>query len=761
MTRAMKSWGLVALASVAVATVAVAGVNVATVTQKHTRNATSISVQAYVTGDDDSNAVCRIFQRKDGVAAFDTGMVMVRRPGTRTHSGRILWLTPNDTADFYIEAVDGATIRSAVDTATIARVREHPSGGTNYYVNKATGSDTYDGASATFVSGTIGPKLTIQSAVSKLVSDNAASGSTVNVAIGEYHEAVTLSSGTNGRFFRLLGASRDSTIICAANPNVEVGRYDNSNAIAWTYRPDSPTTVDSVYKCYFPSAGGPADSTQLVVLGFGEQLQRKTSLAAMFADSMSHAGSGLQPLGEASGWFWLNDTLYVKSATGAVPSVTGNHFGYRDQPLYISARNWTVSTLTVRYGGAIRPDNTSTEATFKANALLTAGTPDLSLSGHAILLGTSGDAASYTAGTVINNCRFYGFNAAQVYGPNYGAAYTGVRADSVTVANCIFDGLTIGAMNYAAGKARSEEDVAATDIRGKNISVYNNYILGTFNGITSGTFLETDSTYGADCEYSYNTIRGLSDDSIELDVSCDINILVLRNTVRESSSGLSVVPAYRGPVFAFFNVFACTNRGAKLGGGNTAPVYWYHNTFYPDPTRTSTPFLAVEAVGGATQHNYFANNDFFSAPVATGTVSVLMPAVADSARIRTNEFNWNNYYCGSDSANNINTWAATTRTLATTKSGLSLEANGRASAGSTAAFESAASYNFRLTSAATREPSRGRRLTGINAAWGATRYALHPAWSTNAPDLGAYEFGYPVEEYIRRKSWTKRYIDRH
>ncbi len=63
-----------------------------------------------------------------------------------------------------------------------------------FYVNGATGNDLWDGASPTYISGTIGPKATIQNTL-----DNVASTSTVIVAPGIYQEELTISKSVNLR----------------------------------------------------------------------------------------------------------------------------------------------------------------------------------------------------------------------------------------------------------------------------------------------------------------------------------------------------------------------------------------------------------------------------------------------------------------------------------------------------------------------------------------------------------------------------------
>ncbi len=68
-----------------------------------------------------------------------------------------------------------------------------------------TGNDSWDGSSATWVSGTIGPKLTIKNA-----TGTATSGGTVRIANGTYNEnGISITSKT----LTVIGDNRDGTII--------------------------------------------------------------------------------------------------------------------------------------------------------------------------------------------------------------------------------------------------------------------------------------------------------------------------------------------------------------------------------------------------------------------------------------------------------------------------------------------------------------------------------------------------------------------
>ena len=60
---------------------------------------------------------------------------------------------------------------------------ETSSAASTLYVNNATGNDDWDGTSATYQGGTVGPKATIQNA-----TDTVDPEGTVNVASGTYYE---------------------------------------------------------------------------------------------------------------------------------------------------------------------------------------------------------------------------------------------------------------------------------------------------------------------------------------------------------------------------------------------------------------------------------------------------------------------------------------------------------------------------------------------------------------------------------------------
>jgi predicted outer membrane repeat protein len=114
--------------------------------------------------------------------------------------------TDNGVATATLTADEGtgtAHISAQLDSQTLNTVVEIET----LYVNGATGNDSWDGTSPTFISGTIGPMKTIQIAVNAITS-----GGKIYVAIGTYYEHITIPKSLS-----LIGANRDNTIIDGTN----------------------------------------------------------------------------------------------------------------------------------------------------------------------------------------------------------------------------------------------------------------------------------------------------------------------------------------------------------------------------------------------------------------------------------------------------------------------------------------------------------------------------------------------------------------
>ena len=687
----------------AIPALAHAATGISGITIRREPNLTSEAIQAIVSGDDDTTAVLRIFQRWKENASYDSGMVMVRRVGTHIHEGRILWMTPSRTAYFYVEGRDaGGDFTTPLMLARVDPIRPIISTGTAFYVDQRLGNDVWDGTVAGQSNGVSGPKRTITAALAALAaSPNAGRGGGVFVAPGEYHERLTLDFGTNGdhHFLEGDGTNRDSTIICGANPLVEQGLWAPGHPLAWTL------TQDSTYVTRFPGSlpgSSPGDSTQLVVLGWGEYLHRKTSLKAVLEDSTYTGLATSTNAGELSGWFWRNDSLYVKRGNGQSPAGLTLHTGYLDDLIDVRRRNWRIANLTLRFAGGLTGD-----PTHPAN-------PDPPLAGHGVAAGLVG----YSSGLVVDSCRFYGNNADAIYIVHNGI---GEHADSVTIAHNIVDGLTVGRMAYGAGKGRAEENVGQITVLSRAANIIDNFISGGFNGIELGpgdTIAgPRDSTWGSQTEIAYNTITGVADDGIELDTSHCINTLLFGNTIRDAGHGISFVPTYSGPTWVFYNTIANSREGGLKVGDGTRGIAWFaHNTI----TASNVGGCAVDGgPGGPVDNLHFRNNILIGRGAGSG-YTLWCKSQASSI---TNDFNYDLL----DSLYTIRlaTWGGEPLSFPSLQSKFGWEKNGlRAAAG----FVDSARFNWGLTPASA-AVGRGQRMTGVNTSLDGPRYKT-------APDIG-------------------------
>lgn len=682
-----------------------AGNGVSGITVRTEPNLSSVAVQAIVSGDDDSSAVLRLFHKWSGSAAgYDSGMRLVRRAGTNLHEGRILWMRPGRNALFYVQARDaGGDFTTPARLARAAGVRGTVASGPVFHVSQRVGHDGFDGTSPLPAGGLHGPTRTIGAALRLLAaSPDAGRGGGVLVAPGEYHEQLVLPGfGDNGpRFLAGDGSDPDSTILCGANPWVEQGQWAPGRPLEWSF------VGDSVWSTHFPGTtpgSSPGDSTQLVVLGWGEYLHRKTSFQALLDDSTWTGAPESGHEGERSGWWWANEFLYVKRANGGSPVGLRLHTGYLDQLVDVRGRGWRVADLTLRFAGG-----TTADPAHPAN-------PDPGLHGRGIVAGLNGPGG----GLVVDGCRFYGFNAHALY-VVHGAL--GYRADSVTVSRCIVDGLTVGRMAYGAGKGRAEEDASSVRLLARASSVHGNVFTNLFDGIQVGpgdpVRGPSDSTWGSQVEISGNRFADIADDAIELDTSHAINTLLLGNTIVRAGHGISQVPIYSGPVFAFHNVVADSRGGGiKVGGASTGIAWYVHNTV----TSTSPGGWALDGgAGGRVEQLHFRNNILAARGIRSG-FTVWGPSAAAAA---ANDFNYD--LLDSAWTRRLVRWGERDYSLPDLRSALGWEADGLVGP---PMFRDSASGDWSL---APESPARGRgmRFAGVNTSLDGPRYR-------GAPDMGA------------------------
>ena len=577
-------------------------------------------------------------------------------------------------------------------------IRQLVATGPVFYVNGTDGNDNNDGTKAR-------PKRTINAAMTALgASTNSGQNGGVFVAPGEYHERLLLDNttfATDGyaRFLEGDGTNPDSTIICGANQWAERGLYAPGKPLRW-----KSLGTDSIYFTPYPAATGPGDSLQTVVLGWGELLHRKTSLKALMEDSTYAYTAASTNQGEASGWWWSGDTLYVKRRNGRPPSGLVLHAGYLDDLVDVKRRNWRIANLTFRYAGG--RDNAGN--VYRADV-------DPGMNGHAIKAGLLASGS----GMVIDSCRFYGLNAAAIYVVHGAGGFT---ADTVTIANSKFDGLTIGWWGYGAAKSRAEEDANQIELDSRASMFTNNVVTGTFNGIgtSSGAGGPADSTGGSQCEIVGNTFKNLADDAIELDTSHSINTLVYGNRTDGAARAFSQAPTYSGPSFVFYNTFTGFGSGVKAAGGTTGIVRYQQNTL----TSTVDGSVAVDCSPGGTVEGMFYENNVLDG-VGNGVSTSQVRGPASGGSTTKNLFNWNM----TRSIPFPYEWNSVPMSLGTLQSSNNWEKNGLT--GVSAFVDSTrANYSVGPSSPAL---NRGRRITGVNTGLDGLRYR------GTAPEIGSEE----------------------
>ena len=170
--------------------------------------------------------------------------------------------------------------------------------GTQYlktYANAATGSDSYDGSSATFTSGLTGPKKTIQAAI-----DVTLSFGSIYVAPGTYNERISLSNGKS-----LVGSGAQRTIINAGGTGCTVTISGNCMVMYVTVTGGAP------YGSYV--GGG-------VYVGIEHQLYMDD---CTISGNTRGAGSG-NGANQGGGVCNLGGTVYLARCT-----ISGNQAGYQ------------------------------------------------------------------------------------------------------------------------------------------------------------------------------------------------------------------------------------------------------------------------------------------------------------------------------------------------------------------------------------------------------------------------------------------------
>lgn len=269
------------------------------------------------------------------------------------------------------------------------------------YVNNATGNDSWDGTSATYQGGTVGPKATIQNGTNT-VDD----GGTVNVADGTYLENLIIDKNVN-----LLGQSQTSTIIDANNAGHGLDIYLNLIVTLTNF---------SIINGNSALGGGIVNSADL------------TLTRCTFTDNTATSTD----FGEGGGAIYNRGTLNIADSTFTNNQARDGGAIYNYQgTCTVTDSSFTGNTATTVDGGAIESFTGTTlivdNCVFNQNTAA-----------------TGGGAIDNMGIGMVTNSQFMA-NSATIGG----AIYNNEEGSILTVINCDFTGNAATNTNYFGGAA--------------------------------------------------------------------------------------------------------------------------------------------------------------------------------------------------------------------------------------------------------------------------------------------------------------------
>jgi hypothetical protein len=224
---------------------------------------------------------------------------------------------------FCAKAAFAGTYWSASDEYTVP---DEPDGGETYYVDGTNGNDSWDGLAEIYVSGTTGPKATLNSLID---SDTDHRGRRILIRTGTYYESLTFTNGGS----KVYGTQESEREIWAAYGDGEVvieGRSLSQNLGEWS------VYSGSVYQSTMSSNPDGTYLRWLVVDDNYESYQMVANIGSVDND------------GE---WFYNASTkvLYVYQPSGVTLSTANILVGEDDAYGGSVIRLYTSSTTTPRY----------------------------------------------------------------------------------------------------------------------------------------------------------------------------------------------------------------------------------------------------------------------------------------------------------------------------------------------------------------------------------------------------------------------------
>jgi parallel beta-helix repeat protein len=399
------------------------------------------------------------------------------------------------------------------------------------YVNGTSGNDTYDGTSPTWVSGTIGPKKTIQNA-----SNSVDTSGTVNVASGTYNEHITI-----GKSLNLIGANPVNTIIDGTNN----GRPLTINA-----------PINVIIANFTIRNGASTDFGGAIYKYEGELTITNSNIIGNKVTNPGSDGGAIYNV--YGGLTIINSTLTGNNAT--VPGGDGANGGaiYNSDGT-VNIINSTLTGNTAQWGGgAIYNYNWGAVTITNSN-----------LSGNSLASTYSGGGAIYNYGAVtITNSTLNGNPYGAIY--NYGA---------VTITNSTLNGNPHGAIYNTAGYYDFFSFIVGTV----------NIINSTFTGNTryqggaicnSGTVTITGSNLSGNNALNGGAIYNYFDWSILPFTDHYNNIVTIINSTLTGNTAINPPDDSCGG--AIYNDGILTITGSTLSGNNATfggAIFNYFDTY--------------------------------------------------------------------------------------------------------------------------------------------------------------------------------------
>ena len=312
---------------------------------------------------------------------------------------------------------------------------------------------------------------------------------------------------------------------------------------------------------------------------------------------------------------------------------------------------------------------------------------------------------------------------------------------------CSFSSGHTQRFGYTASKGRVEEARNAVFGVGTYVTIRDNTVLNSFNGV--GLYgSKTNYSMSSDTDVEGNIIEHMADDAIEAESGHVVNLRVTNNKTKWVAHGISMAPIYTGPAFYVRNLLriggTTGGSGFKHGTGavdsSRGVAYIYHNTVVPMDTSVSTICWYNPGPSSAAVYRKHARNNVFkgspssASPTvrATQANSLLLAGAAGCS------FNYNLMA----RAGNAGTTVAqinnsTNRNQSYWQTTVLQDVNG---VFQEPGFADTARANF----TASRGINVAQRIAGIN-------------HTIAAPDMGYAEYIPPAA--ARKRGWLRRFID--